>query len=248
MSEHSKGPSAFGELATAMTGASSHVDHDSPVGPPAEVVVRTGHEADTFGVKSILMVPVAIAVMAAVAYVVVTICFRPVNGPPDMPKPGPDGKLQQPTDRFAHISEIDPAAPVKEPRLEAFRITDSTRLGKPDPTYLRSVRFSDSRNAPEYYPEDLRAENYIDPITHQKVLRDYGWVVDKKVARIPVEAAMQLLIAEKSLPVQAKETRPVVGTATVPKLSNGGWGLLAEKTEPAKADAPKDEKKDEHKK
>jgi hypothetical protein len=246
MAEQPRGPTAFGELATAMTGASSHVDHDSPVGPPADVVIRTGHEADTFAVKSILMVPVAIALMAGIAYTVVTVAFEPVNRAEGVPAPAAGETAKRAMDRIAHISSTDPDAKVHQPRLEPIKVTDSTRKGKTDPEFVRSVRFSETGNSPEYYPEDLRAENYIDPATKQKVLRDYAWVLDKKVARIPVEAAMQLLVSEKMLPVRAKESKPGSGTVTVPKLSNGGWGLPAEKAEPAKADA-KDGKKDDHK-
>jgi hypothetical protein len=243
MADQPKGPSAFGELTTAMSGASTHVDHDSPVGPPADVVIRTGHEADTFGVKSILMVPVAIAVMAGIAYVVVSFTFKPVNRAAGVPAPVAGEAAKEAIDRFAHISSVDESAKVHQPRLEQFRLTDSTRNGKTDPEFLRSVRFTQTGLSPEYYPEDLRAENYIDPATKQKVLVDYAWVVDKKVARIPVEAAIHLLVSEKLLPVQAKESKPTSGTVSVPKLSNGGWGLPAEKTEPAKADAHKDDNK-----
>jgi hypothetical protein len=246
MSEPAKGPSPLGELATAMTGASSHGDHGAAVGPPGEVVVTIGHEADRFPVVSILMVPVAIAVMAALAYGVVQAVFRPVNRNPDNPTLVAGEAAHKANERFAKISSTDDAAPVHQPRLEAFRITESTRGGKTDPEFFRSVRFSESGNSPEYYPEDLRAENYIDPATKQKVLRDYSWVIDRKVARIPVEVAMGLLVSEKLLPVAAKESKPVIGTATVPKLSNGGWGLPEEKAA-GKADAPKGEKKDDHK-
>jgi hypothetical protein len=242
MAEQSKGPSPFGELTTAMTGAS--VDHDSPVGPPADVVIRTGHEADTFGVKSILMVPVAVAVMAGLAYVVVSFTFKPVNRHPDVPHSVAGEAAKKANERILHISSSDPDAKDKQPRLEAFRVTDSTRNGKTDPEFLRSVRFSENGNSPEYYPEDLRADNFIDPATKQKVLRDYAWVIDKKVARIPVAVAMELLVSEKLLPVREKESKPVTGTVTVPKQSNGGWGLPAEKTEPEKKT---DTKKDDHK-
>src|SRR5262249_40932815 len=166
MAEQSKGPSPLGELTTAMTGAS--VDHDSPVGPPADVVIRTGHEADTFGVKSILMVPVAIAAMAAVAYVVVSFTFQPVNRHPGVPSPVAGEAAKKADERRLHISSSDPDAKDKQPRLEGFRVTESTRNGKTDPEFFRSVRFSESGNSPEYYPEDLRADNFIDPVTKQK--------------------------------------------------------------------------------
>lgn len=242
MSEQSKGPSAFDELATAMLGATTHEDHGAPIGPPTDAVVRSGHEEDTFGVTSILMVPVVIAVMAGIAYAVVSFIFKPVNRVADNPIVVAGEPAKKANERFAKISSTDESAPVKQPRLEAVRRTDSTRNGKTDPEFLRSVRFSETGNSPEYYPEDLRPENYIDPITRQKVLREYAWVIDRKVARIPVDEAMKLLISEKLLPVQAKGSRPAVGTATEPKLSNGGRGLPAEeKKEPVKP-----VKKDDH--
>lgn len=248
MSDRPKESSALGELTTAMTGASFDGGHGAAIGLPGEAVVKAGHEADSFQVKSILLVPVAIAMMAGLAYIVVTAVFGWVNrnSGENAPVAGPAMKAAD--DRFAHISSTDNSAKVSQPRLEAIRMSDSTRNGKTDPEYFRSVRFSDSGNSPEYHPEDLRPENYIDPETKQKVLRDYAWVIDQKVARIPVSVAMGLLISEKLLPVQAKESKPVIGTATIPKLSNGGWGLSPEKkTEPAKPAPPLDDKKGVHK-
>jgi hypothetical protein len=245
MSDPQKAPGTFGELTTALTGASTHGDHGAAVGPPADAVVKIGHEADTFGVKSILMVPLAVALMAAVTYTVVTVIFKPTNRSAENPIVEAGPKAKEADERRTKISSTDPNPDVvHQPRLEGVRITESTRNGKSDPEFFRSVRFGDAGNSPEYYPEDLRADNFIDPATKQKVLRDYAWVVPNKVARIPVEAAMHLLVSEKMLPVKANGVRPPAGTATTPKLSNGGRGLAEEKKEPAKAD---EKKKDEHK-
>ena len=82
-----------------------------------------------------------------------------------------------------------------------------------DPAFLRSVRPSEAGNSPLIRPEDLRPDNYVDPITRQKVLRDYAWVSKEKgVARIPVNVAIKVLIEKNAFPVQANPSVPATGT------------------------------------
>lgn len=217
----------LGELYTSMTGA-GHGHDEQPVGPPPTPVVDVGHEPDEFNARPILTVPVFIAFVMVAAFGIATGMFVYFRGE----TAGNDGNANPVAaernakvldERFARISSSDPKAEVKQPRLEWLRQTDSVRDGKEDPPFLRSVRFSEGGNSPEYRPEDLRPDNYIDPITRQKVLRDYGWVNQEKgVARIPVSVAMKLLIEKNSLATQANVSVPVAGTATKPKLSNGG--------------------------
>jgi hypothetical protein len=244
----------IGELYTSMTGA-GHGHDEQPVGPPPAPVVGVGHEPDDFNARPILTVPVFIGVVMVCAFGIATgmfVYFRGESAGNDgNANPVAKDRNDKPIDeRFARISSSDPKAEVKQPRLEWLRQTDSMRDGKEDPPFLRSVRFAESGNSPEYRPEDLRPDNYVDPITRQKVLRDYGWVNQEKgVARIPVSVAMKLLIEKNALPVQANVSVPATGTATKPKLSNGGNERpakdakdVAAKT--SKADAPKADKKD----
>lgn len=241
------------ELYTSMTGA-GHGHDEQPVGPPPPLVLGVGHEPDDFNARPILTVPVFITFVMLAAFGIASamfVYFRNGNvandsGANAVAKERNDKPLDE---RFARISSSDPKAEVKQPRLEWLRQTDSARDGKEDPPYLRSVRFSESGNSPEYRPEDLRPENYVDPITRQKVLRDYAWVdKEKGVARIPVSVAMKLLLEKKSLPVQANVSVPGAGTATKPKLSNGGNELpsQAAKDVPHKATKADDHKGEKH--
>lgn len=222
----------IGELYTSMTGA-GHGHDEQPVGPPPAPVVSVGHEPDDFNPRPILTVPVFIGFVMLCSFGIATGMFVYFRGE----TAGNDGNANpiakerndKPLDeRFARISSSDAKAEVKQPRLEWLRQTDSARDGKEDPPFLRSVRFSEVGNSPEYRPEDLRPDNYVDPITRQKVLRDFAWVdKEKGVARIPVSVAMKLMIAKNALPVQANVSVPTVGTGTKPKLSNGGNELPA---------------------
>jgi hypothetical protein len=233
------------DLYVAMTGASAGHD-ESPPGPPVGGIVDVGHEPDSFKVKSILYVPLAVAITMLLAYFVVTGLFNYMRGLTESNdgNANPQAKAISSLtidQRFDRISSMDDKAAVKQPRLEWLRKSDSKRNGETDPPYVRSVLPSDKGNSPEYRPEDLLPHNYIDPITKQKVLADYAWVnKDKGVARIPVNVAMKLVLA-KGLPVQANPSAPTVGTALKPKLSNGGNEL------PAKAASdPKAVKHDDH--
>jgi hypothetical protein len=242
MSSH-KDDHPIGDLYTAMTGA-GHGHDEQPIGPPRDAVLGVGHEPDTFNVKPILTVPVFIGIVMVGAFAI-TSGFFAYFGAFSKPKDTPIN------DRFARISSSDEKAEVKQPRLEHLRKSDSKRIaldGKPmdDEAFFRSVRFDADGNSPFYRPEDLRAENYVDPITKQKVLRDYAYATaDKSVARIPIDVAMKLILAKKSLAVQSNVSVPVTGTGTLPKLSNGGNELPANAAKMPDAKAkPAADKKD----
>lgn len=247
----------LGDVYTSLTGA-GHGHDEQPVGPPPAPVVDIGHEPDTFNSKPILTVPVFIGGVMLFAFVLVSIMFIYFR---DVVKENDAGanavakaKADRPiNERFASISSSDPKADVKQPRLEWLRQADTSRNGSKDqdPSFLRSVRFSEAGNSPLIRPEDLRPDNYVDPITRQKVLRDYAWVSkDKGVARIPVNVAIKVLLEKNAFPVQANPSVPATGTVTKPKLSNGGNELPAKaaKDVPVKTtkvdDHAKEEKKD----
>lgn len=220
------------DLYTSMTGA-GHGHDEQPIGPPDQAVLNVGHEPDWFVTKPILTVPVFISILMVVSFIVTSTAFWYLTGKNATADAGANPIAKAKNDRsfdtrISSISSTDAKADVNQPRLEMLKVTDSKRDGKADPSYLRSVRFAEKGNSPEYRPEDLRAENFVDPITRQKILRDYSWVdKEKGIARIPVTVAMKLLIEKNSLPVQANQSVPAVGMSTKPKLSNGGNELPA---------------------
>lgn len=238
----------LGDVYTSMTGA-GHGHDEQPVGPPPTPVVDIGHEPDTFNSKPILAVPVFIGGVMLFTFFLVSILFfyflNVAKEKDDLAKA--DGPINQ---RFATISSTDPKAQVKQPRLEWLREANTSRNGSDvqDPPFLRSVRFSEAGNSPLIRPEDLRPDNYVDPITRQKVLRDYAWVSKEKgVARIPVNVAIKILLEKNAFPVQANPSVPATGTVTKPKLSNGGNELPAKAAKDVSAkvvDPGKEVKKD----
>jgi hypothetical protein len=211
--------------------------------------VRAGHEPDWFDARGVVYVPILVVVSAAATYGLVTLMFNYFDpGTADTRGANPRAAMANAVpynERVRDISSQDPAAEVKQPRLEAMRAVEKKH---PDePLYYRSMRPTDTGNPPEVRPEDLRPENFVDWTTGEKPLVDYKWVnKDKGVARIPVGEAIKILATQKKLP--AKAGRPAGGTGQSPTLANGGQGDAA----PAAKDEPKkddhDHKKDEPKK
>lgn len=227
----------IGDLYTAMSGA-GHGHDEQAVGPPVQAVLGVGHEPDTFNVKPIITVPIFITFVMVAAFLITSsffVYYKAFDRPQGTP-------LNQ---RLSRISSSDNNAEVKQPRLEWAYVTDSQRNGQVDNSSLRSVRPAEDGNSPMIRPEDLRPDNYVDPITKQKVLRDYGWAnKEKSVARIPIAMAMKLMLARKDgFPVQANGSTPAVGTKTMPKLSNGGNELPVNA---AKDPSVSEKKKDDH--
>ena len=260
----------------SMTGA-SHSELDTDI-PGAETdSVRAGHEPDRFKVKSILAVPALLTVVVVLAFGIVTALFvglytRFVPTPAGGSNPqavevntvaAADGKGRQDRDvseRFARIGSTAPkdvpglaGTAVPQPRLEYLKQT--TPETKDDPAFERSKRPVESAsNTYEIRPEDLRPDNYTDPVTKEKVLATYGWVdAGKKVARVPVAEAMRMILADpKKLPVRKNPLTQVGTSINTPTLSNGGLppgGAVADgKPTPPPAEKPHaDKPHDDHK-
>ena len=237
------GPSKV--VVVSMTGA-SHSEHDTDV-PGAEVrSVRAGHEPDKFGVKSILAVPVLLGAIVLIAFGITTAVFfalytRFVPAPAGGTNPqgveintvaAADGRRgdRDVSERFSRIGSSAPkdvpglpGTAVPQPRLEYLKQTAPE--SKDDPPFARSKRSTDGpSNTYEIRPEDLRPDNYTDPVTHEKVLATYGWVdAGKKVARVPIAEMMRLVAADpKKLPARKDALKGVGTSIHTPTLSNGG--------------------------
>ncbi|MFO0935410.1 MAG: hypothetical protein U0798_02710 [Gemmataceae bacterium] len=251
MSAH-KDDNLVAEIYTSMTGA-GHGHDEQPVGPPPQPVLGVGHEPDDFFTRPIVNVPIFIGIVMVLSYAIATGLFAYYRDSNAKANRSANAEVAAKNnlpfdDRLARISSSDPKAEVNQPRLEWLRATDSERNGEKDPPWLRSVRSSEKGNSPEYRPEDLRPENYVDPITRQKVLRDYGWVnKQKNVGRIPIDVAMKLMLEKNAFPVQANVSAPVAGMATKPKLSNGGNDLPAKAAKVLTAAPKKDDHGHDHK-
>jgi hypothetical protein len=227
------------QMMVSMSGASAPEHETEPPGANP-VSFRAGHEPDKFQVKGILYVPLFVTTVIVLSFILISAIFfglvqqpstRPVNSPQ-----AAELNNAPINERFARISSTEPAplkglpdSGVPQPRLEYLKQTrDDGPFG--DPPHLRSKVPPSAGNSPEYRPEDLRPENYVDPVTGQKVLAEVGWVdAQKRVARIPIQDAIKMVVSQKKLPVKKDEKgQPIQGPAVTSvdraRLSNAGFG------------------------
>lgn len=211
------------QLMVSMTGASAPEHETEPPGASADAV-RAGHEPDRFSIRGILYVPGFVVLTLIVAYILVSGVFFNIKDPAPSPSANPlamernHGPINE---RFARISSSDPAATVKQPRLEYLKQT-----GEPEhPAYERSKLPLATGNSPELTPQDLLPENYADPATGRKVLAEYGWVDQAKgIASMPIDVAIQQLVDGKKLPVRKNPVKLSTATGNRANLSNSGRG------------------------
>ena len=207
----------------SLTGASASLHEEKPgIDPKSQNV---GHEPDEFGLRGIVYVPIAVTVALVFTYLIVSGTFRYVIGRGEtvaeaMPMNARAGRIS--SESPVSIGENMPAVP--HPRLEGIQVMNLKRDGQIDPPFLRSFRPAESGNSPEIYPESLRSQNFVDPTTHKRSLHEYSWVDEGKLAQIPIDVAMTLLIEKKTLKFREGAPAPVVGTLGTAKLSSGGRG------------------------
>lgn len=252
-----KGDSPITQLLVSMSGASGGEHESLPPGADGQAV-QAGHEPDKFDVTAILYVPAFLTAVVIVAFVCVTFViftfytrFKPVAA-------GANPQTVQMAhsdinDRFARISSTVPkdlktadgkvieGTGVAQPRLEYLKETQPETPN--DPAYMRTKRPIDTPgNTYEIRPEDLRPENYHDPLTRDKVLATYAWrKADKSVARMPIEAAIKLVIAQNKLPVKKGAAPADTTSAGRATQANAGRGGPSQPKSPAGA-TPKESK------
>ena len=241
----------------SMTGASAGDHHEEQPGFDA-ASKQVGHEPDQFSAKTIVFVPILVAIALVLVYAVVQGTFLFVTGTSAQQKDDPNWNERAGRIATYEAEAIPPKAgssakpedPVPQARLEYIREIDLSRKDVngntvTDPPYLRSFASTPTGNSPEIYPEDLRAENYVDPTTRTRPLAEASWVSkDKNVATIPIDEAIHLVAhdAKYKLKVSATPATPALGTQGKPKMSSGGL------TPPKAVDvlAKKGEVKDDH--
>jgi hypothetical protein len=240
------------QLWMAMTGASTGHHEEVPgVDPQA---TKVGHEADQFDARTIVGVPIVVSITLVFTYLLVQGAFAFVNGKSTRQENDPNFN-----DRAARIRTTDakplpaisgetPLPGVAQPGLERVQTVDVMRKDAngtdvSDPPYLRSFLPTPTGNSPYIYPEDLRAEHFVDPTTHKKALVEPSWVVKDKVATISIDEAIHLMTTNDQFKLKANEkgTTPKAGTIGKARLSSGG---VATPTPTEKKDEPK---KDDHK-
>jgi len=225
---------ALNAVFVAMSGMGADEHGTLPPGARVESV-QAGHEPDRFNAKTILYVPLLVALVALVGFGVITTMFLTIvrkaepNGNTD-PQAAAIGQLPI-NERFARISSTDPKAAIPQPRLEYIRQVENSPK---DPTNYRSKQpIEYPGNTYEIRPEDLRAANFIDPTRKRKILIETNYTDKAKtVASIPIADAMAMLIKDHKLPTRKngvnEADKGMLANTTASdlraKLSNSGRG------------------------
>jgi hypothetical protein len=236
----------------AMTGAS--VGHHEEVPGINEQSIKVGHEPDQFDPRTIIYVPIVITVVLVIAYLIVQGAFAFVNGTASRQQDAVKFNERATRIGTTDAQPITAASPgdkplpaVSQPRLERIQAVDMTRKDSQgnvvtDLPFLRSFKALPTGNSPEIYPENLRAEHFVDPTTNTKALVDPRWVQKDKVAVIPIDVAIHLMTTDDKfkLKVAEKPATPTLGSIGKSRQSTGGTAS------PMPA-SKKDDKKDDHK-
>lgn len=225
------------QLMVSMTGAVAPEHETEPPGANADAI-RAGHEADRFDVRGILYVPAFVVAVLAVAYLLVSgLFFNLTKRAPD-PAANPiaaEMNSANINDRFGRISSSEPNAEVKQPRLEGLK----QMLAPQDPPHMRSQIPRPEGNPPWITPQDLRPENYVEPVTGSKVLVEYGWAdKEKGLATIPIDVAMRQVVEGKRLPVRKGAVKMDDHTGKRAKYTNSGRGIPSGSGHPAPTTPP----------
>lgn len=204
--------------------------HMEPVGAHGEFKMagpthNLGYEPDTFSVKPVLAVPIAVLITGAIAFIVTWLLFANIFDPkieyqkPDYPETAAENAAPL-NDRLARISSTDPKAKVQQPRLEGLQRTETY---KPDPksdyeitAQMTPLQPLKDGNPPRLHADDLRPERIPELSTAGP-------------NRIPVDQAIAELVNRKLLPArEGAQPLDINPDWNRPKESNGGSAKLPE--------------------
>lgn len=241
------------QLWMAMTGASTGHHEEVPgVNPQA---TKVGHEADQFDARTIVGVPIVVTIVLVFTYLLVQGAFAFLNGKSTRQQDDPSFndraariRTTEATPLVATAPGAQPLPAVAQPGLERTQTIDMKRKDAngtdvTDPPYLRSFLPTSTGNSPYIYPEDLRAEHFVDPTSHKKALVEPNWVVKDKVAVIPIDEAIHLMTTNDQFKLKSNEkgTTPKTGTIGKARQSSGGVAT------PVPTEKKVEPKKDDHK-
>ncbi|MFO0805049.1 MAG: hypothetical protein U0791_18240 [Gemmataceae bacterium] len=201
--------------------ATDHGHGDEPaLGAVNPDALKAGHEPDnTFAVKPILGVPLAVVVTFVIAFTVAAGAFAYWS--------------RTETDRYAHPEAVEAAKKGTNDRLAAIdraglhkndlRQVDQPRLEplkrlEADGMYHLRVPMP-TGNSPEIHPEEIKPDRVAD-------LQTAGYAdKDHKFAKIPIRDAMRIAVADKAMFPVAKNGSKPTPTADKPSSSSGGAGV-----------------------
>ena len=197
-------------------------DHAGPTGA-SEESVRMGHEPDDILLRPFVYIGVGFIVFATFVHLFVWGLFSALRTGPaeEVPHPMAVARNEQPVNE--RLEDIN--GKMRQPRLEGLRRFEA------HPAYYRSSAETPKGNSPEYHPEDILPNRWVDPATGQVPLRQYQWASEANgVARIPIDQALAAAARMKNyLPVQkGRENASPDGAPSQdrPKMSNSGRGAV----------------------
>lgn len=195
--------------------------HDEPVlGAVNPEALKAGHEPDnTFAVKPIIGVPLAVVVAFVIAFTVAAgafAYFRKKDPDPFAHPSAVEANAKGTDDRLRRIERAglreNNLREVDQPRLEPLKL-----LEKDGMFYLRTPL--PEGNSPEIHPEEIKPDRVAE-------LQTKGYTdKDHKFAKIPIGDAMRIAAGDKKMfPVQ-KNGSKATPSADRPSASNGGAGV-----------------------
>jgi hypothetical protein len=207
-----------------------------------------GYEPDTFSIKPVLAVPIAVIITGVIAYVVTWLLFAnifdpKINNPEPTFEAAAKRNAEPLNDRLGRISSTDPKAEFQQPRLEGLV---QTQKAKPDPNrdYTITAEFTPmlptkEGNSPQVHADDLRPERIKELNTTEPA--------PGGVPRVPIDQAIADLVKGKLLPArEGALPLDVDPNWDRPKESNGGSAKLPDAPQPAAKKEP--DKKEPEKK
>lgn len=202
--------------------ATDHGHGDEPaLGAVNPDALKAGHEPDnTFAVKPILGVPLAVVVTFVIAFSVAAGAFAYWNN-------------RNEPDRYAHPDAVERAKAKTNDRLDrieraGLRANDKREVDQPRLEPLKRLEADGmfhlrvpmpTGNSPEIHPEEIKPDRVAE-------LQSAGYAdKDHKFAKIPIADAMRIAAADKAMfPVQKNGSKPTP-TADKPSSSSGGAGV-----------------------
>ena len=194
--------------------------HEEPVlGAVNPEALRAGHEPDnTFAVKPIMGIPIAVVATFVIAFSVAAGAFAYFR--------------TQEKDPFAHPAAVEANAKgtnerlnqtqrgglyVEQPAIPQPRLEPLKRLEK-DGMFIARPALPNG-NSPEIHPDEIKPDRVAE-------LHTTGYAdKDHKFAHIPIDEAMKIAAADKGMfPVQ-KNGSKATPSADKPSASSGGAGV-----------------------
>ncbi len=156
-----------------------HTDHDAPNSDVNPESLKLGHEPDRVDIRTILYVPVAVAIACLMAFVVVYVIVSSLRAP------SPESKL--PAVVYNDVKVNEGLSRIKDPRLEGLEELKPTN----QPVYVQSSSPTATGNSPAYHADDMWpwSKHGFDLGMQSYQWQDKG----KDVVRIPVMEAIKIL-------------------------------------------------------